>query len=361
MWINRLTIKDFRNFTDLQVSLKNGINIIHGDNANGKTNFIEAIYFCATGKSQRAGHDRELIRFGEAEAHLQTEIQSDSDGQRQLIDVHLFRDGRKKGIAIDRISIKKLDNLLGLLLVVIFTPEDLRMIKAGPAERRAFMDLELCQLTGIYYYALKRYYQTLKQRNNLLKSIPKNPVLQDTISVWNEPLYKYGTQIIKYRTAFAEEIGELAAEILQNITGGKEVLAVNYKPQVRIEEYAERLIKSQQRDIVLGSTSVGVHKDDLIFTIDGNDARIYGSQGQQRTVALSVKLAEIKLIKQRTRHTPVLLLDDVLSELDENRQAALLRHIRDLQTVITCTGTENILGKNATNTMKMVAGKISKV
>ena len=358
MWVKELSLVNFRNFSNLQVNLKNGINIVYGDNGNGKTNFIEAVYFCATGKSQRAGQDKELIRFNQQEAHLQAVVEL--EGSRK-IDVHLFREGRKKGIAIDHIPIKKLNQLLGMLLVVIFTPEDLKIVKAGPGERRAFMDLELCQLSGNYYHALRRYYQALKQRNNLLKTISKDSSQQDTLEVWNAPLREHGTQIMAHRRAFIEQIGEIAAGIHGNITAGKEKLELFYRPQItEANQYEERLKRSLSRDIITGSTSAGVHKDDITFTINGNDVRVYGSQGQQRTAALALKLAEIELIKSRKKHTPVLLLDDVLSELDENRQKYLFKHIGGLQTVLTCTGLEDVLRKfeNTGQIMKMVNGTI---
>jgi len=359
MWVRALSLENFRNFGRLQVELKNGVNIVYGDNANGKTNFIEAIYFCATGRSQRASHDRELIRFGSQEAHLQAVVASENASQK--IDVHLFREGKKKGIAIDHMPIKKLSQLFGLLLVVIFTPEDLRIVKAGPGERRAFMDMELCQLSSVYYHALRQYHQALKQRNNLLKAIIKDRSLQDTLEMWDAPLCQYGTQIMAYRAAFVEEVKEIAAGIHRDITGGHENLMLDYRPQVTdVNQYMDKLQRAVERDIALGNTSVGIHKDDVAFAIDGNDVRTYGSQGQQRTAALSVKLAEIELIKSRTRHTPVLLLDDVLSELDESRQRFLFKHIGDLQTVLTCTGVEDVLRKTsaAGKIMKMVNGTI---
>jgi len=357
MWVRELSLENFRNFERLRVGLENGVNIVYGDNANGKTNFIEAIYFCATGRSQRANHDKELIRFGSHEAHLKAAVASDLSTNH--IDVHLFREGKKKGIAIDHIPIKKLSQLFGLLLVVIFTPEDLRIIKAGPGERRAFMDLELCQLNGVYYHALRQYYQALKQRNNLLKGILKDRSKQETLELWNAPLCQYGTQVMAHRAAFVEAIGDIAAKVHLDITGGREKLTLMYRPQVSdSDQYEEKLHRSTDRDIALGNTSVGIHKDDMAFAIDGNDVRTYGSQGQQRTAALSVKLAEIELIKSRMRHTPVLLLDDVLSELDESRQRFLFKHIGDMQTVLTCTGVEDVLKRTTGNVMKMVNGTI---
>jgi len=359
MWVRSLSIENFRNFTRLDVELANSVNIVYGDNANGKTNLIEAIHFCAVGSSQRAGHDRELIRFGEEEAHMQAVVDHSDKSAQRRIDVHLFKEGRRKGIAIDHMPIKKRSELFGILHVVIFTPEDLRMVKAGPSERRAFVDLELCQLSAVYYHALRQYHQALKQRNNLLKAIAKNRDLLSTLEVWDDPLCRNGTHIMEHRASFIEEIGNIAADIHKDITGGKEELTVTYRPQV-VGEYEERLKRSVERDLIIGSTSCGIHKDDISFSINDKDVRVYGSQGQQRTCALSIKLAEIEIIKKRTGHTPVLLLDDVLSELDESRQGFLFKHIEGLQTVLTCTGVEDVLRRTTGNVMKMEKGMISR-
>ena len=358
MWVSEMSLENFRNFDRLQVALEKGINIVYGDNANGKTNFIEAIYFCATGRSQRAGHNRELIRFGCHESHLQVAVES-SEFDKRRIDVHIFRDGKKKGIAVDHIPKKKLSQLFGLLLVVIFTPEDLRMVKAGPAERRAFMDLELCQLSGVYYHALRQYHRSLKQRNNLLRSISKDRSFLDTLEVWDAPLCQFGRQIMGYRKVFVKELGEIATGIHAHISGGREELTLEYRPRItEPEQYEDRLRRSVDRDIAIGSTSAGIHKDDLAFIIDGREVKSYASQGQQRTASLSVKLAEIELIRRRSGHVPVLLLDDVLSELDEGRQSFLFEHISDIQTVLTCTGIEDVLKKTSGNIMKMHNGTI---
>ena len=359
MWVKELSLENFRNFENLRAELSPGVNIVYGDNANGKTNFIEAVYFCATGRSQRASNGRELVRFGQLEAHMQVIIE---DGKCRSIDAHLFRDGKKKGIAIDHIPIKKLNQLFGMLLVVIFTPEDLRIIKAGPVERRTFMDMELCQLSNVYYHALRQYHHALKQRNNLLKTIAKSKSseLMDTLFIWDAPLCEYGLKIMEYRAAFIEQTGRIAGEIHSNMTGMGEELTLTYRPQVADpSQYEERLKRNTTRDIALGSTSVGVHKDDIGFAINGNDTRIYGSQGQQRTAALSAKLAAIEAIKTRTGRMPVLLLDDVLSELDEKRQGFLLKHIQGLQTILTCTGVEDVLKRaEAGRVLRMENGEL---
>lgn len=364
MWVRSLSLVDFRNFTALETPLINGINIIHGDNAQGKTNFLEAIYFCATGRSQRAGNDRELIRFGMREAHLKAEIER--EGSRRVIDAHIQQDDKKtvKGIAVDRVSIRKLNELFGILLTVIFSPEDLRLIKAGPAERRAFMDMEICQLSPVYYHELRSYHQALKQRNNLLKTLQTDRSLLDSLFIWDEQLCRFGRRIMTFREAFIKQAGELAREIHSRITGGAEELRMLYRPHVTDPEtYADKLQKQLTRDIAQGSTGVGVHRDDIYFTVNHADARTYGSQGQQRTAALSVKLAEIAVMTENAGTPPVLLLDDVLSELDERRQTFLLEQIGPMQTLMTCTGVEDILKKNAAleqvKIMRMANGKIA--
>lgn len=349
MRVSHLHIKDFRNFDTLHTDLSPGVNILYGDNAQGKTNFLEAVYFCATGRSQRAGSDRELIRFGQREAHLRAEIVREGEDVR-VIDAHIQQNESRsvKGIAIDHLPVKKLNELFGLLLVVIFSPEDLRLIKAGPAERRAFMDMELCQLSPVYYHELRQYHHALKQRNHLLKSMQTNPKLADTVFVWDEQLCRYGRRIMSFRSAFVRKAGELAADMHARMTGGTEQLAMQYRPHiVNPDDYEEKLKKTLPRDIALGSTGSGAHRDDILFTVNGADARMYGSQGQQRTAALSAKLAEIDIIREETHREPVLLLDDVLSELDEHRQAFLLSRMGPAQTLLTCTGVEDLITKNA--------------
>ena len=360
MHVQQLAAEDFRNFTQLRVLLHPGINVVSGANANGKTNFIEALYFCATGRSQRASQQRELVRFGQREAHLQAVVAGEGEAATLTIDAHLFADGKKRGIALDHVPLQKLSQLYGVLPVVIFTPEDLRLVKAGPAERRAFVDMELCQLNAVYYHNLRQYHQALKQRNRLLKAIPKQRNLLDTLPVWDEPLRRYGTLLMARRQIFVAQLSDFAGRIHSALSGG-ESLALTYRPHVPDPDtYAERLQRSRDRDLALGSTSVGIHKDDLCFTVNGTDLRTYGSQGQQRTAALAAKLAEIELIRAHSGRTPVLLLDDVLSELDESRQSFLFQHMQEgTQTILTCTGVEDLLRKIKPDRMlKMQDGQI---
>ncbi|MCL2388304.1 MAG: DNA replication/repair protein RecF, partial [Defluviitaleaceae bacterium] len=333
------------------------VNIIHGNNAQGKTNFLEAVYFCAFGRSLRARTDGELIKWNEKNAHLR--LETERAGITSTLDARLENMGKKtaKSISIDFITVKHMKDLFGRLLVVMFSPEDLRLIKAGPAERRRFMDMEICQLSPVYYADLKEYHRALKQRNALLKILQKDKSQRESLSIWDDQLLNYGKRIIKTRTAFVKKASELASEIHKNITQNTETLNLEYKPSVTSETYEKALAKSHDRDIIRGTTGDGIHTDDIEFTINGISARHFGSQGQQRTAALSAKLAEIEIIKQSTHETPILLLDDVLSELDQHRQTYLLDQIKNLQTIVTCTGID-IFPLKTSNTLHMQDGKI---
>lgn len=342
MHVQRVILENFRNYNSLDLEPVQGTNILYGDNAQGKTNFLESVYMCATGRSQRTANTGELIRFGGTDAHIRVFVGSESGNSYDRIDVHLKKNSGK-GIALNGLPIKKIGQLYGALFTVIFSPEDLQLLKAGPGERRKFMDAELCQLSSVYYYELQQYYRALKQRNNLLKSMRYKKDLYDSVFVWNEQLVAHGTNIINYRTEFVSDMNETAGAIHADITQGREKLSLMYKPHVAPGAYEDKLNRSLERDISSGTTNIGIHKDDVIFTISGNDARIYGSQGQQRTACLSAKLAEINLIGRKKNKTPVLLLDDVLSELDESRQRYLLGHAAGVQTFITCTGTDSFI------------------
>lgn len=341
MYIRNLSLQYFRNYESLNISFNPKLNILCGDNAQGKTNILEAIYICSVGRSQRTQFDRDIINLNKTESHIQLNVVEQNSENR--IDVHLKRNS-KKGIAVDGIPLKKLNQLFGTLYTVIFSPEDLQLIKSGPSERRKFMDMELCQLSSVYYYDLQQYYKILKHRNNLLKNIDK-PKLKDTLSIWDSQLVLYGKKIIDARTKFIDRVNLISSNIHSSIVGNRENMTLKYTPDISKDEFETKLNRHVQRDIFQGNTSVGPHRDDIQFFIDNKNVRIYGSQGQQRTAALSVKLAEIKLIKEETMCEPVLLLDDVLSELDEKRQEYLLSTIENIQTVITCTGIEDCIKK----------------
>ncbi len=340
MYVKKISLKNYRNIERLDLELKNGVNIFYGQNAQGKTNLLESIYIGATGRSHRTHKDKELIKFGKDEAHIRLEVQKETIFDK--IDIHLKNDS-KKGIAINNIPISKLGELFGYLNVVIFSPEDLSLIKQGPQERRKFIDMELCQINNIYYYNLSQYYKVLKQRNSLLKKISKNISLKDTLFVWDSQLIDFGIKIIETRELFIQKLNSISKKIHQDITNNKEILEIKYKPSVTIEEFKEKLEKNIDKDILYATTSYGPHKDDVLFFINDVNARDFGSQGQQRTASLSAKLAEIQLIEEEKGILPVLLLDDVLSELDKDRQKFLIKNIKNLQVIITCTGVEDVL------------------
>lgn len=340
MIIKKLELADFRNYENLEISFDKGTNILYGDNAQGKTNILEAIYVSATTRSHKGSKDKEIINFNKEEAHIRTYLQKEDEEIR--VDMHL-RKNKSKGIAIDGQKIKKAADLLGLLNVVFFSPEDLSIIKNGPAERRRFADMELCQLDNFYLYNLNHYNKIINQRNKLLKDMYFQPELRETLNIWDSQLVSFGSKIIERRQQFAMQLCEIISEIHNKLSGGKEELIVKYEPDVSIEDFEMKMKMNQERDIKSKMTSVGPHRDDFSFIVNGIDIRKFGSQGQQRTAALSLKLSEIELVKKISKDTPVLLLDDVLSELDSNRQNYLLNSIGDIQTIITCTGLDEFI------------------
>ena len=340
MIIKSIELKNFRNYKQLQIDFDQATNILFGDNAQGKTNILESAYVSATTKSHKGSRDKEMIRFGEEEAHIRTVVcKKEQDFQ---IDIHLKKN-RAKGIAINQLPIKKASDLFGILNIVFFSPEDLNIIKDGPAERRRFLDLELCQLDKIYLSDLTAYNKVLKQRNALLKDMIYRPDLKDTLPIWDEQLVEYGKRIIRRRQSFIEELYEIVQEIHGNLSGKRELLTLKYEPNVESIFFQDELFRASERDRKLCQTSVGPHRDDISFMLGDIDIRKFGSQGQQRTAALSLKLSEIELVKKSIGDTPVLLLDDVLSELDSNRQNYLLNSIHDIQTIITCTGLDEFI------------------
>ena len=346
MIIKSIELKNFRNYEDLNISFDKGTNILYGDNAQGKTNVLEAAYMSGTTKSHKGSKDKEMIRFNEQEAHIRTVVAKKQPGTDVLkeyqIDMHL-KHNKSKGIAINKIPIKKASELFGIVNMVFFSPEDLNIIKEGPAERRRFLDSELCQLDKIYMADLTNYNKILNQRNKLLKDMVYRPDLGDTLPIWDMQLVETGKKIIRRRKQFIEELNEIVYGIHYKISGGKEELILKYEPNIEDIFFEDDLNRAKQKDIKMCMTSVGPHRDDMFFSIGGIDIRKFGSQGQQRTSALSLKLSEIELVKRTIHDTPVLLLDDVLSELDSNRQNYLLNSISDIQTLITCTGLDEFV------------------
>lgn len=357
MYIHSLELKNYRNYEYLDISFDSGTTILYGDNAQGKTNILEAIYISATTKSHRGSKDREIIQFNQEETHIRTQVMK-SDILHQ-VDMHL-RKNKTKGIAIDRLPIRKSGELFGVVNVIFFSPEDLSIIKNGPTERRRFLDLELCQLDKLYLHNYTNYNKVLNQRNNLLKQLSFQPQLADTLDVWNQQLVQYGSEVIQARRLFIRQLNEILEKIHSNLTGGKEQLELRYEESVTEDEYEEILRQKQEQDIKYQSTQYGPHRDDMGFYINNIEVRRFGSQGQQRTAALSLKLAEIEIVKRRIHDTPILLLDDVMSELDENRRNYLLRSIDNIQTIITCTGYDAFIRErmNINKIFKVVKGHV---
>ncbi len=342
MQINSIEIGSFRNYDNAKLEFHSHTNILYGDNAQGKTNILEAIFVCGTTKSHKGSKDRELIKLGHNEAHIRMFIEK--KGINHKIDIHL-RHNNAKGIAIDGVPIKRSGELLGLSNIIFFSPEDLKIVKSGPSERRRFINLELSQLDKVYLYELGEYNKALMQRNKLLKQISYTSSLSDTLDVWDDKLVEYGSKIIASREEFIKKLSVITKNINEKITGNREHIELIYEPDVAARDFLDNLKKAREKDLRFLTTSVGPHRDDLLFMNKGIDIRKYGSQGQQRTCALSLKLAEIELVKEIINDTPVLLLDDVLSELDRNRQNYLLDSIDNIQTIITCTGLEEFIGK----------------
>lgn len=359
MIIKSIDLKNFRNYEIENIEFDDKTNIFYGDNAQGKTNVLEAVYVSGTTRSHKGVKDAEMINFDCNEAHIKSVIRKKNIDYR--IDMHLKKN-KAKGIAVNGIPIKKSSELYGIVNIIFFSPEDLNIIKTGPAARRKFMDMELCQLDKIYVSNLINYNKSVDQRNRLLKDIFINSALEDTLDIWDSNIVKYGSEIIRRREEFIDNLNSIIGKIHLTLSGGKENLLIKYEPSVSISEFEKNLFELRERDKKTKMTGCGPHRDDIIFSINGIDIRKYGSQGQQRTTALSLKLAEIELVKQSTGDTPILLLDDVLSELDSNRQNYLLNSIHDVQTIITCTGLDEFINNrfDVNRIFKVTNGKVSK-
>ena len=340
MFIESIELSDYRNYSHLHIDFHKGTNVLYGDNAQGKTNILEAVYVCSTTKSHRGSKDKEMIRFGADESHIKMMVRR--DGIPYRIDMHLKKN-KAKGVAVNGVPIKKASELFGIVNMIFFSPEDLNIIKNGPAGRRKFIDLELSQLDKVYFNHLSNYSRIVNQRNHLLKDSAYRQDAMETLDIWDLQLVQYGNAIIARRKQFVDEMNEIVSGIHKKLTGGKEEIRLIYEPSTKNMSLEQALEMNRQRDIRMKSTSVGPHRDDVCFMVGNLDIRRFGSQGQQRTAALSLKLAEIELVKRVIGDTPVLLLDDVLSELDKHRQNYLLDSIHDIQTLITCTGVDEFV------------------
>lgn len=342
MYTDKLILQHFRNYGDAEVLFSPATNIIYGNNAQGKTNILEAVYLFSQGRSYRVKSDKEMILFGAPFARLSLSF-TDAHRTHQS-EIRLLPDGRKK-IKMNEVPITKLSMLMNYLNIVMFSPEDLRLVKGSPSGRRRFLDAAISQMYPKYLSSLAQYHKALSQKNSLLKALRVNGKSHDeTLTVWNGQLAEYGAFIMQERHRFLEELSVDAVRIYQEI--GKEKLEINYTPSVNcdiIEEAKQTLYneleKTQSREIDYGASIIGVQRDDIRILIDGRDAKMYGSQGQQRSTVLALKMAQTEYIYAHKGEYPVLLLDDVMSELDAGRRSYLEERISGKQTIITCTDT----------------------
>ena len=336
MWIKNIKIKNFRNYKEEEINLEKNINIFYGENAQGKTNIIESIFLCSLGKSFRAKKDKEMIKLNEQNAIVEVEYEkSDRDGKIKI------EIGNKKNIYLNGIKIKKLSELLGNLNIVIFTPDDINILKGGPQNRRRFLDIMISQLRPNYMHILNLYIKTMEQRNNYLRQIKEEHKDENLLEIWDEKLAEYAIKIYEYRKEFIEKIIKKLDIIHKNITNGEEQIELEYVTECDSKEKYLKLLKERRKlDIIKGFTTKGVHRDDFMIYINKKDIKIFGSQGQNRTAMLSLKLAELQVIYDEIGEYPILLLDDFMSELDKTRRKNFLENIEGTQVII--TGTEKL-------------------
>ena len=336
MWIKNIKIKNFRNYEQEEIKLEKNINIFYGKNAQGKTNIIEAIFLCSLGKSFRAKKDNEMIKLNEQNAIVEIEYEkSDRDGKIKI------EIGNKKNIYLNGRKIKKLSELLGNLNIVIFTPDDIGILKGGPQNRRRFLDIMISQLRPNYMHVLNLYLKTIEQRNNYLRQIKEEHKDENLLEIWDEKLAEYAIKIYEYRKEFIEKIIKKINIIHQNITNGEEEIELEYITECDDKEkYLELLKQRRKLDIIKGFTTKGIHRDDFMIYINKKEIKIFGSQGQNRTAMLSLKLAELQVIYDEIGEYPILLLDDFMSELDKTRRKNFLENIEGTQVII--TGTEKL-------------------
>ncbi len=360
MNIKSLELINFRNYNELNLSFDRGVNLILGKNAQGKTNLIEALYITSIGKSFRTKNDRELINFNKNNAFIKVIAEKNSFDIE--IDVELEKKGSNssiKRIKKNKKILSKTSELINNMLIVVFSPEDLKLIKDEPEKRRRFLDREMCQISPSYYENYLNYRRALKQRNNYLKDLNRdnlrdNKTNLDMLDIWDEQIANYGSNIINQRKVFIDKLDNISNKIHSGITENREKLRLKYEPNIDFLDDKEKqkdlflnlLFEKRNKDIENKTTSIGPHRDDIAFFVNDIDMRNYGSQGQQRTCALSLKLAELSLIKEETGEEAILLLDDVMSELDTNRQEFLIKTLDENQLFITATEIDEKVIKN---------------
>jgi DNA replication and repair protein RecF len=346
--VENIRLINFRNYKSLNIKLNEKINIFVGKNAQGKTNLLESIYICATGRSFRTNKDKEIINLDKNEAYIGANIKTDRS--QKFIEIKMERDKQKR-IRVNKVELKSFKELNSGLNIVVFCPDDLRLIKDGPFERRNFLDMSISQIKPVYKHNINRYNKILFQRNNLIKSNKSKSSIISLLEVFDLQLVKTGTEIIISRNEFIKELSKKSYNIHNSLTSGKEELEINYISNVKFEDknkidieknFLEKLKANTNKDLITGTTEIGPHRDDMEIKINNIDARNFASQGQQRTIVLSIKLSEVEMIRSERGMYPVLLLDDVFSELDEERRRYLIRSFNEMQTIITSTDIINL-------------------
>lgn len=333
MYIKKIQLNNFRNYKKQEIELSEGINLFFGDNAQGKTNILESIFLCAIGKSFRAKKEKELINLDEKYATIEIDFEKADRSGKIKIELN-----DKKIIYSNGIKQNKLSDILGKINIVMFSPDDIEILKSGPAKRRRFLNIMISQLRPRYMYNLNMYIKAAEQRNNYLRQIDLENKNKELLDVWDEKVSEYGYEVYKYRNEFVNKIKEKINKYHKEITENKEEIKIKYISDCENKEkYKEELKKTRGQDILKGYTTRGVHRDDIYIYINGKQVNIYGSQGQNRTVILSLKLAELEIIKEEIGEYPILLLDDFMSELDQKRRENFLKNINNTQILITST------------------------
>lgn len=340
MHIDRLEITNFRNYDSASLELDRGLNVVYGKNASGKTNLVESIYYAALGKSPRTSKVKEMIRWDSDTLNIKINLVK----RFRSYNIALRHDGKEKKFLLDRIPITRTSDIIGLINVVYFSPDELSVVKDAPSERRRYIDMSLSQQKKSYFTDLINYNKVLDSRNKLLKSKISSSEFKDVALIYNIQLAKYGARIINNRYLFVEKLKPISERIHDKITSNGEKLSIDYESKIErasvteMQNAMQRILdENLDKDRQLQYTSIGAHRDDLKLSVNGVDVRKFGSQGQQRTVALTLKMSEVELLSEENGERPILILDDVLSELDECRQAQLLEFTKDIQTILTCT------------------------
>lgn len=361
MQIIRLTVENYRNYEHAEIEPSPRLTVLLGENAQGKTNLLEAAFYCAIGRSHRTAKDQELIRWEAQIGRIEAAVKR-QDGQHE-VQIALSKLGKKQ-IKVDGQPLHKMGELMGKLNAVLFSPEDLRLVKEGPQQRRRFMDIELSQVRPAYFYRLQKFYRALGQRNNLLKELYDHPELQNTLPAWDEQLSTLGAQVYLSRRNFVAQMDAIAKPIHKELSGS-ETLSLRYVSQLQGDDlqqvqkqYLNLLNQSRKEDIRRGVTLKGPHHDDIEIETDGISSRMFASQGQQRTVVLSLKLSQLQYIQQEVGEAPVLMLDDVFSELDQRRQQMLMKNISGWQTILTTTALDDAISERDRLIYKIREGKV---